>query len=203
MYGLKSRESLSKKHSKWSRTTVDNKSVDNIKSVSEEKIDFSESSTEDKEISKISDLLIYQKKIDNNLLQIDNKLNDIIKYLSKRSIGKNEYIPFYVKEEFTCCNNKTMLNERSVDMIVDILGNIGNTIYPFGNEIIEMSFPEQNIVLKYKDCEMIEYDDVHGKLRLKNNIYLIELTDFFSNKEKIKFKDLSFPVTICYNGTFD
>lgn len=193
MYGLKSRESLSKKHLKWSQNSTDTKKV------SGEKLDFSESSTEEKEIS---NPIVFQKKLENDLLQINNKLNDIIKHLSKRSsVNKDEYVPFYVKEEFTCCNNKTILKEKSVDMIVDVLGNIGNLIFPFGNELLEISFPEQSLILKYKDCEMLDYDNVHGKLRRKNNIYVIELIDFFSDGEKINFENLSFPVTICYNGS--
>jgi hypothetical protein len=190
MYGLSSRESLSRKQTRW--VTTDQPKIltplkEEIKTVNDDK----------KILDAIKNL---ELKITKDLESVSNKITDLTKFVTKSSLKNNEFIPFYNREDFTCCDNKTTIKNGVVNMTVELLGHIGNIIYPFGNNNINNTYPDQKITMHYMDNEMLKKDIIHGNFKKDKDVYIIELTDVFMDTEKISLKDLVFPVVITYEG---
>lgn len=188
MYGLSSHKSLSKKNTGYDKQTDIQKNINdtNIVKYPTEK-------------DSIELILQQQNKIMSEIESINNKLTEILKCLPKPKLKDNEFVPFYVKKEFTCCDNKTELKDNSICMIVELLGNMGTKIFPFGEKISLLKFSEQDINLKYKDNEMLDQDDMYGKLIKENDLYVIEITDIKLDNVKISINELKFPVTVWCN----
>jgi hypothetical protein len=193
MYGLSSRESLSKKNIRLMQHPNNiSKTIRNADPVIEDSID--------EKYSKLTELtnniLQQQIKLNGEVETINKKLTDLLKHLTKNSPKSNEFIPFYFKEEFTCRDNKTELTNNYICMTVELLGNMGNIIYPFGSRTNVPNFVEQDIPMRYRDNEMFDNDNICGRLTKRDDVYIIEINDVYLDNAKIKFDDLKFPVTI-------
>jgi len=188
MYGLYCRESLSKKQTHLHKTK--NSVSTEIVSI-ENTID----SDDDLKQSDIKTMLQQQMK---DIELINNKLSILIKHFIVSEMKNNEYVPYYIKEDFVCCDNKTLLRDNVFTMVVELLGYMekDNLIYPFGNKKISSNFTEQKISLKYKDNDMLSYDNMLAKLMKRDDIYVIEILDVYSKEKQIELKKLTFPVTV-------
>jgi len=109
------------------------------------------------------------------------------------------FIPYFIKEAYTGRDNKTLLNNNNIDMVVDIVGLFDDIpiIYPFGTATDLPHFTELNLDMQFVDAENSVNGTIYGTLtRRSDNIYTIRITELYSDGEASGIDKFTLPLTI-------
>jgi hypothetical protein len=139
-------------------------------------------------------------------IKISTRISDLEKSIDEL-LGENKhfiesginFIPFFIKEDYTAIDNLTKLEDLQFDMVVDILGFYSESpiIYPFGYVTTLPEFMEINLEMSIKDSYGIINGTAYGILKRRNNgIYIIQLTDLYSNGHIVGIDNFVLPITL-------
>lgn len=109
------------------------------------------------------------------------------------------FIPYFIKEEYAGRDNKTLLINNNIDMVVDIVGLFDDIpiIYPFGTATNLPQFTELNLDMQFVDAENCVNGTIYGMLsRRSDNIYIIRITELYSDGEASGIDKFTLPLTI-------
>ena len=113
-----------------------------------------------------------------------------------------EFIPFFIKEDYSGRDNKTTLSGTSMKMVVDIVGLFDETpvIYPFGHTMHIPRFSESTLNMTFRGTELQD-KCIEGTIsgvfsRGPDNIYSIKITELYIDGKASSIGDLILPLTI-------
>jgi len=138
-------------------------------------------------------------KLYNTITDLEGKIKDLEEkhngvFCMENKEASNEFIPFYVKEDYTARDNYTKLDGNKFKIYIEIIGfsTDRQIIYPFGDEKVSVNFKDDNIKLTFTDQNKISGTLVSSLKRNDDNIYILELTE-----DNIKvMKTLSTPIIL-------
>lgn len=110
-----------------------------------------------------------------------------------------EYSPFFIKEEYSGRDNKTILDNLTMTMVVDIVGLFNEIpiIYPFGKETNMPRFAELTVDMDFTDAEKIMNGTMYGIFKRRSDgIYIITITELYSDGEASSIDKFTLPLTI-------
>jgi len=115
------------------------------------------------------------------------------------NLGKREFIPFFIREEYAGRDNKTFLHKTNMNMLVNIVGLFNDIpiIYPFGTAKDLPHFVELTLDMQFTDAEKIVNGTVYGIFkRGSDGIYTIKITELYSDGEASGIEKFTLPLTI-------
>jgi len=113
-----------------------------------------------------------------------------------------EFIPFFIREEYSGIDNITILNKTNMEMTVDIVGlfNDSPIIYPFGLSKDLPDFIDLNIYMNFEDTEKTINGVMYGNFtKGEKGIYIIEITELYCDGVLLDINNITLPITITCN----
>lgn len=110
-----------------------------------------------------------------------------------------EFIPYYIDDEFKDECNKCVLNGANMKFIVKVNGLYDDEplIYPFGDDTNIPDFMDLNIKLNLSDNTEIIKGSAYGNFHKNDDgIYLIKITDIYSDGESSELDKFVLPLVI-------
>jgi hypothetical protein len=113
--------------------------------------------------------------------------------------GKQEFLPYYIKEDYAGRDNLTVLDGNQLDLVVEIIGHYNESpiIYPFGDAIDLPSFSPMTIELSFHDADRSLNGTAYGSFkRDKSGIYQIEILELQSDGDASGIEAYTLPLTM-------
>ena len=156
---------------------------------------------------KLQDSLVsdYQKLQDSLVSdyhhKTENSLVSDYHHKSENSLVSDyqEFVPFFIKEEYSGRDIINILNKNNMDMTVDIVGLFNETpiIYPFGVSKDLPNFIDLNLDMKFEDPEKSINGIIYGNFtKRKDGIYIIQITELYYNGELSDINNFTLKLTI-------
>lgn len=113
-----------------------------------------------------------------------------------------EFVPFFIKEQYAGRDNRTILTDMRMDMLVDIVGLFDEPpiIYPFGVTKDFPHFAELTLDMVFVDADKYVNGTVYGVFsRRPDGVYTIKITELYSDGEASGIEKFTLPLTITCN----
>jgi uncharacterized protein YoxC len=110
-----------------------------------------------------------------------------------------EFVPFFIREEYAGRDNRTILDKNTMNMTVDIVGLFNETpvIYPFGMVKNLPRYMELHVDMTFTDAEKSVNGVIYGIFKQEpNGIYIIKITELYSDGEASEIDKFILPLTI-------
>jgi hypothetical protein len=131
---------------------------------------------------------------------INNKSPKLHKLSKLPKVSKiQEYVPYFIKEDYSSRDNLTTLNGLHFEMLVEILGFYSEIpiIYPFGSETNLPKFAELTLEMTFRDADKIIDGTAYGIFkRNSDDIYTIQLTELYSDGNASGIEKYTLPLTL-------
>ncbi len=103
------------------------------------------------------------------------------------------YIPFFNEKLYITEECKTQVTSKYVKMHVELAGILEHKpiIYLFGDKSVSYKITEKDLIINWKD--ELTTGTASGKIKQKNSIYYIEITNYYIGKEEISFNNIELP----------
>lgn len=113
-----------------------------------------------------------------------------------------EFLPYFIKQEYSGRDNKTVLTDMHMYMLVDIVGLFDDipVIYPFGDNKDLPLFSELTLEMSFGDADNSFAGTMYGVFsRGPDGIYNIRITELYSDGEASGIENFTLPLTITCN----
>lgn len=153
--------------------------------------------------------------LEKRLTLLENKFDEINKLISqfvnvnvskppevvdpKPVVSDNSYTPYIYDSKFITVDNHSTLNNNTLQLKVTLASlienNENNRVFPFGNEIINVKYPKQILILRFQNDKV--NGTVQGVLQLEADKYVINIDQDSYNIDgnKVNFSEIELPVT--------